>query len=293
MPRFPLHLPHGLTVRGLVLLHPLDAAIGVLVMLFFVANAWFRGGEIVLSLKGALLIMLVMFAVSVAIEVIIEALRNLRGLGTAVGFITNGPEALCLLVGLLTGDIIYGASTPLGSNVMNPLMLLGAAMAVGVPAAILSQDRALTLTTLLVSAALAIVFFALWQSPTWLWLWFGVTLAVSVVLFIKRSKEPQKATTASPAGLKPWHAIPATVLLVGAGFCLDPAVRFTAEASGAPKGLIGFFVLAALTSWPEFRSCLTLLRRGRATSAVLNITVSNLTNLWLAILGIVVFKLAG
>jgi cation:H+ antiporter len=85
--------------------------------------------------------------------------------------------------------------------------------------------------------------------------------------------------------------VPAVLVLVMAGAYLDPVVTMTAEASRAPKGLIGFVVLAALTSWPEFRSCLTLLRRGRATSAVLNITVSNVTNLWLAVIGVMVFQL--
>jgi cation:H+ antiporter len=284
-----MHLRRGLTVRGLVLLHPLDLAIAFLVLLFFVVNAWLRGGDILLATQGAVLIMLVMFAVGMAIEVVIEALRNLRGLGTAVGFITNGPEALCMLVGLLTRDIIYAASTPLGSNIMNPIMLFSAAVIVGVPGAVMRQDRILTLATLLVTAFLASIFFVL--PPSLYWLWLGVTAAASILLFLLRSKEPESPACCSPAGLRPWHALPATLLLIGAGFCLDPVVTMTAEASRAHKGVIGFFVLAALTSWPEFRSCMTLLRRGRTISAVLNITVSNLTNLWLALIGLLVFQI--
>ena len=279
----------GLVVRGLVLLHPLDMAIAVLILLFFLANAWLRNGDAVLALQGALLIVLVMFLVAMAIEVIIEALRNLRGLGTAVGFITNGPEALCLLVGLLARDIIFAASTPLGSNFMNPLMLLGAAMITGTPALVWRKDRALTVTTLLLTAGLAGVFFAL--PPSFHWPWLVVTAIVSVVFFRARSKEPKSKPGSSPGGLRPWHAVPAILLLILAGFSLDPVVSLTAEASRAHKGVIGFFVLAALTSWPEFRSCLTLLRRGRTTSAVLNITVSNLTNLWLAVTGVLIYKL--
>lgn len=284
-------LRQGLVIRGLVLLHPLDLFIAVLVLLFFLLNAWFKGGQIAGSLQGALLITLVMLVVSAAIEVIIEALRDLRGLGTAVGFITNGPEALCLLVGLLTGDLIYAASTPLGSNFMNPLLLLSAALIIGVPKAIVSQDRALTLTTLSVTAFLAGVFFLL--PPKLYWLWLAVTLAASIVLFVRRSQEAPLVKRTSTTGLRPWHALPAALLLGAAGAWLDTVVTATAEASRAPKGYIGFFVLAALTSWPEFRSCLTLLRRGQAMSAVVNITVSNLTNLWLAVVGILVFKLVG
>lgn len=289
MSRTPLVLRQGLVVRGLVILHPLDLTIAILVVAFFVVNAYFQGGQIVGSLQGAVLIMAVMLAVSVTIEVIIEALRNLRGLGTAVGFITNGPEALCVVVGLLTGDVIFAASTPLGSNFMNPLMLAVAAVVVGVPAAVLRHDRRLTLVTLTATAALAGVFFLL---PRSLYVpWLVVTTLISLLLFFRRSKEPVAEPTASPSGLRPWHAIPAVLVLVAAGAYLDPVVTLTAEASRAPKGLIGFVVLASLSSWPEFRSCLTLLRRGRATSAVLNITVSNLTNLWLAVIGVVVFQL--
>ncbi len=291
MPRTPMLGRQGLVLRGMVFVQPLDLAIAVLVVLFFLGNAWLKGGQVAGSLQGALLIMLVMFVVSAAIEVIVEALRNLRGLGTAVGFITNGPEALCLLVGLLAGDVIYAASTPLGSNFMNPIMLLSAAVIVGTPAAVVLRDRNLTLLTLVATATLAGVFFAL---PPSLYLpWAAVTLAASVVLFARRSREPQTAPSESAAGLRPWHALPAAALLVAAGYWLDPVVTMTAEASRAPKGLIGFCVLAALTSWPELRACLTLLRRQRATSAVLNITVSNLTNLWLAVAGVLVYKLAG
>ena len=115
----------------------------------------------------------------------------------------------------------------------------------------------------------------------------------SGILFWRRPADPADVPTDDGAGLPRWAALPAGVLLVAAGYWLDPVVTLTAEASHAPKGLIGFVVLAALTSWPEFRSCLTLLRRRRPVSAVLNITVSNLTNLWLAATGVIVFLFVG
>lgn len=294
MPRTGFSRRDGLTLHGVALLHPMDLAIAILVLVFFVANAWLRAGDVVESLRGALLIMLVMFVVGAAVEAIIEALRTMRGLGTAVGFITNGPEALCLVVGLLGQDIIFAASTPLGSNFMNPLMLLAAALLVGTTAAVLRQDRALTLTTVLVTAGLAGSFFLVpGASPVWYWLWLGATVPASLILFRYRSRDDEPDVQTSPSGLRPWHAVPAALLLIGAGAALDPVVTLTAEASRAPKGIIGFFVLAALTSWPEFRSCVSLLRRGKHASAVLNITVSNLTNLWLAAVGVAVYQLVG
>lgn len=277
----------GLVFRDLSLLQPLDLVLGVLVLAFFLVSALVRGGEVPGSLLGGVLIMVVMFVVGAAIEVIIESLRDIRGLGTVVGFITNGPEALCLIVGLVTGDIIFAASTPLGSNFMNPLMLLAAALITGSLSLALGDHRLSTIVTLGSTALLAGVFFLVPEGfyPVWL----AISVALSVVLFSRRPGDPGQ--DGPSAGLRRWHAVPATLLLVAAGYWLDPVVSFTAERSQAPKGAIGFFVLAALTSWPEFRSCLTLLRRRRTTSAVLNITVSNITNLWLASAGVLVHLL--
>jgi len=285
----PPRRPRGLVIRGMVLLQPLDLVIGSLVVAFFVVSALISGGDVPRSVGGAVLIMLVMFTVGASIEVIIESLRSMPGLGTAVGFITNGPEALCLLVGLITGDIIFAASTPLGSNFMNPLMLLAAGMVASSVAVTFSRHRGFTAATLVISAIFAGGFFAIPES--WFVGWLVAVLVVSLPLFRWRPGDPAQASEDEGAGLQRWHAIPATFLLIAAGYWLDPVVSLTADASHAPKGLIGFVVLAALTSWPEFRSCLTLLRRRRPVSAVLNITVSNLTNLWLAGIGVVVHLL--
>lgn len=277
----------GLALRGLVLLQPLDVVIGLLVLAFFVVSALVGGGDIPRSVGGALLIMVVMFAVGASIEVIIDALRDLRGLGTAIGFITNGPEMLCMVVGLIGGDIIFAASTPLGSNFMNPLLLIAAAVIVGSLGAVFGNSWRLTVFTLVATAAVAAAFFFIPDSGR-LW-WVIGTVVLSVALFLRRPGDPADLTTTD--GMPRWTIVPAAILLLGAGYWLDPVVTFTAEASHAPKGLIGFFVLAALTSWPEFRSCLTLLRRGRPNSAVLNITVSNITNLWLAAVGVSIYLL--
>lgn len=284
------HSPRrGLTIRGLVLLHPLDIIISLLVLAFFVGSALVSDGDIPRSMGGGVLIMLVMFAVGASIEVIIDALRDLPGLGTAVGFITNGPEMLVLVVGLVAGDVVFAASTPLGSNFMNPVLLLAAAVATGTFLTTLKHRWRFTWVTVVATASLAAGFFAL---PERLYLvWLVAVLVISIGLFLRRPGDPPQPSDVE--GLPRWSLLPALALLVVAGYWLDPVVNFTAKASHAPKGLIGFLVLAALTSWPEFRSCLSLLRRGRTNSAVLNITVSNITNLWLAALGVAVYLAVG
>jgi cation:H+ antiporter len=87
--------------------------------------------------------------------------------------------------------------------------------------------------------------------------------------------------------------IPAIMLLVAAGYFLDPLVSFTAAESKLPEGIIGFLVLSFLSSWPEFRSSIALIQRDRLRSAFVNIYISNITNLWLAIAGTIIFLLMG
>jgi cation:H+ antiporter len=48
-------------------------------------------------------------------------------------------------------------------------------------------------------------------------------------------------------------------------------------------------VLSTLTSWPEFKSVLWLLKRKKNLDAFINILVSNITNLWLAIIWIIIW----
>ena len=81
------------------------------------------------------------------------------------------------------------------------------------------------------------------------------------------------------------------MVLILVGYILDPVVSFSAEHSHTPKGVIGFFVLATLTSRPKFKSTLALLRREKTLAAILNITVSNITNIWLAVTGVFVHLL--
>ncbi len=75
-------------------------------------------GNFLASSGAALRVVLVMVVIGISIEVIIESLKGVKGLGTITGFITNGPELVCLIVGLVAGDILFAASTPLGSNFM-------------------------------------------------------------------------------------------------------------------------------------------------------------------------------
>ncbi len=258
-------------------------------LVFFCGSALLFGGDLNLAFIGASGVIFEMVLIALAIEIIIECLKKTKGIGTITGFITNGPEAVCLLVGLIAGDIIFAASTPLGSNFMNPILLIIAALICRQFLQTFSTNRLYTIITLLTTALLAASFFIL---PARLYpVWLLLVLFISFPLFFLRPGE-QGVREEEDYSFKPslW-LVPAIFVLTGAGYFLDPVVSFAATHSHAPKGVIGFVVLATLTSWPEFKSCLILLKRGNRLAAILNITVSNITNLWLAAIGIAAFLL--
>lgn len=269
----------------------LDFIAWSLVLCFFGGSSLLSGGNTLFAFAGAFGIIVEMMLIGFAIEVIIECLKNTRGIGTLTGFITNGPEAVCLIVGLAVGDIIFAASTPLGSNFMNPILLIAAAVICRRVGKTFSTHKLYTLITITATAVSAGSFFLL--SPPHYGVWLLTCTVITTVLFFLRPKEHQSAEE-EPFLFKPgrWF-IPAIVVLTLSGYYLDPVVSFAAVHSHAPKGVIGFVVLATLTSWPEFKSCLSLLNRGKYLAAILNITVSNITNIWLAAVGIASYLLLG
>lgn len=265
----------------------LDLIAWTLVFVFFIGSALLFDGNILLATVGATGIIVEMLCIGLAIEIIIECLKNNKAIGTLTGFITNGPEAVCLLVGLVVGDIIFAASTPLGSNFMNPLLLLAAAVLCRRLAETFTSKKFYTAVAIICTASFAGLFFLL-ESDQYVY-WLLACIPTTLLLFFIRPKEAGLLHMEDYSFKPDFWFIPAIVILTVSGYYLDPIVSFAAVHSHAPKGVIGFVVLATLTSWPEFKSCLALLSRGRALAAILNITVSNITNIWLAAIGIVTY----
>lgn len=269
----------------------LDLLVWVLVFSFFCGSALIFDGNLQFSFIGAAGIIMEMVLIGMAIELIIECLKKTKGIGTITGFITNGPEAICLLVGLVAGDIIFAASTPLGSNFMNPVLLIIAAIVCRQLYNTATTRTGYVVPTVIGTASFAGAFFIL---PTDYYLYWVLGATVfSITLFFLRPEE-QEADMVEDFHVNPrvW-LLPAIVILTLAGYFLDGVVTFAAESSHAPKGVIGFIVLATLTSWPEFKSCLSLLARRKHLAAVLNITVSNITNIWLAAIGVATYLFLG
>ncbi len=264
----------------------IDMICWILVVVFFCACAVLFNGDLNLSFIAAGGVVLVMIMIGLSIEVIIETLKKVRGLGTITGFITNGPELVCLVVGLVVGDVLFAASTPLGSNFMNPVLLISAALVCRVFSKAMKTNWQYSLTCIVLTAGLAVSFYTI--SMTHHIYWMAAGLVITGILFFKRPPETAEQSLEDVV-IARWSIIPAVIVLISAGYFLDPVVSFASEQSHAPKGVIGFFVLATLSSWPEFKSCLALLSRGKYLAAVLNITVSNITNIWLAIAGVATY----
>jgi cation:H+ antiporter len=119
--------------------------------------------------------------------------------------------------------------------------------------------------------------------------WVIAALVSTLILFFLRPGEPLPDGKGKTIIKSKFWLIPAAAVLTLAGYFLDPVVSFAAEHSHAPKGVIGFIILSTLTSWPEFKSSISLLNRNKPSAAILNITVSNITNIWLAVAGISVY----
>ncbi len=265
----------------------LDLAAWALVLIFFIGSALLFAGNILLAAVGAVGIIVDMLFIGLAIEIIIESLKNNKSIGTLTGFITNGPEAVCLLVGLVVGDIIFAASTPLGSNFINPILLSIATVICRQVIKTFAIHRGYTLVTISCTALFAGGFFLL--DPAHYIYWLIACIPVTLILFFLRPKEEALPEREEHSFKPAYWLMPSVLILTISGYCLDPIVSFAAHHSHAPKGVIGFIVLATLTSWPEFKSCLVLLNRGKPLAAILNITVSNITNIWLAAIGIATF----
>jgi len=265
----------------------LDMIVWVLVLLFFCGCSLLFNGDLQQSFIGASGIIVEMMIIGLSIEIIIESIRHIKGIGTVTGFITNGPEALCLIVGLVAGDVLFAASTPLGSNFMNPVLLVIAAVICGKTVQTAKTKPLYKTVTLLSTASLAVIFYILDQQTFKYWL-IGALLITIPLFFMRPSEGEEESDDMYHEGARRW-LIPAIFMLLVAGYFLDPVVSFAALHSKAPKGVIGFLVLATLTSWPEFKSCLALLSRNKPLAAILNITISNITNIWLAAGGVAYF----
>lgn len=267
----------------------LDVIVWVIVLLFFGVSAVVFNGDPQQTLLGSAGIVGLMLLVSHSINLIIQVLQTHPKLGELTGYITNGPEALVMLVGLINAKLGFAMGVPLGSNFANPVLWFVAMVVTATLATLAQVSKKRVAVILLITMALAASFFQL-TSPTMMWAWVVIALTLSIGCYLNRGSEGELSEDIGEA-ISIKFLLPAVLLLVVAGYFLDPIVTLTAASSRVPEGIISFAVLSFITSWPEFRSAAALLKQKQPQAAVMNILVSNITNLWLAISGTAIYLL--
>ena len=262
----------------------------LLVIAFFGISATLNERDLATAFIGAIGIIALMFLIGLSVEIIIETIKHLKGIGTITGLLTNFPEALVVIVGLLNNDILFANSTPLGSNFVNPLVFIAAALILRSLQTVLKVHPGYLIITLVLTLGLASSFFLIDAHlyPYWL----GFLIIVTLILFYKRPAEIDNDEEMTEHISRFWF-FPSTLVLIIAGYFLDPVVAFASDASSAPKGLIGFAVLSFLSSWPEFKTIFSLINRQKHSAGILNTLVSNIINLWLAGAGVILYWIFG
>jgi cation:H+ antiporter len=273
--------------KSIIGLDRYDVISWIIVILFFLTSSLIFHGNTTNSLLGASGIIVLMLIISISITILLDIMKNYPKVGEIAGYITNGPEALCLIVGLVHSKIVFAVSVPLGSNFANSILLIFAGIIAGRFSKVISTEWKRTWSTILLTMMMAGGFF--WKSSTLFRLeWVIVSLILSIVLYIIKPDEYNYGKEKDGVTSRYWM-IPAILSLIAAGYFLDPLVSFTAKNSLVPEGLIGFVALSFMTSWPEFRSTLSLITMQKFRSAIIHIVVSNITNLWLAITGTIIY----
>ena len=268
-------------------LQKLDFIIWGITLIFFVGSAFIMWWDIHESFSWASWIIVLMFLIWFSIELILSALKNVSWLWKITWFITNWPEALVLVVWLISWNILFAASTPLGSNVMNPVLLFIALLITWFLFKLQKFTYKIFFTiSFIITAFFAVLFFQIPENYYIYWLIFS--FIASIYLFTRKFEHEEKIKESNEKVSKLYLPLWLVILII-TWYFLDPVVSFTAEASKAPKWLIWFLVLSTLTSWPEFKSVLALLKRKKIQDAFINILVSNITNLWLAIIWIIIW----
>jgi len=214
-------------------LQKLDFVIWGITLIFFIGSAFFLGWNINESFSWASWIIVLMFLIWFSIELILSALKNVKWVWKITWFITNWPEALVLIVGLISWNILFAASTPLGSNVMNPILLFTALIITWILFKLKEfQYKKFFTISFIITSILAVLFFKI--SENYYLYWLITSFIVSVYLFTRKfehNEENQEITEkVSKLYLPLW-----LVILLISWYFLDPVVNFTAESSKAPK----------------------------------------------------------
>ena len=205
---------------------------------------------------------------------------------TVVGFGTSMPEFSVSLMAALRGSGGLSLGNAVGSNIMNLLLVLGAA-AILVPIQVVGKRRLLyrDLAFGLVPAVVLVAFClkGFIGRPTALLLLaiFAVFLATAVVQTRKHSSEPAVVTGTLPRHLA--LTVVGIAVLIGGSEMLVVGGVDLARRFGISEALVGLTVVAFGTSLPELATSVVAVLKGQSEIGVGNVLGSNVFNLGLVV----------
>jgi len=205
---------------------------------------------------------------------------------TVVGFGTSMPEFSVSLMAALRGSGGLSLGNAVGSNIMNLLLVLGAA-AILVPIQVVGKRRLLyrDLAFGLVPAVVLVVFSlnGFISRPTALLLLaiFMVFLVTAVAQTRKHSSEPAVVTGTLPRQFA--LTIVGIAVLIGGSELLVIGGVDLARRFGVSEALVGLTVVAFGTSLPELATSVVAVLKGQSEIGVGNVLGSNVFNLGLVV----------
>ena len=205
---------------------------------------------------------------------------------TVVGFGTSMPEFSVSLMAALRGSGGLSLGNAVGSNIMNLLLVLGAA-AILVPIQVIGRRR-LLYRDLAFGLAPAMVLIAFCLNgfigrPTALLLLaiFTVFMVTAIIQARKRSSEPAVVTGTLPRHLA--LTVVGIAVLIGGSEMLVIGGVDLARRFGVSEALVGLTVVAFGTSLPELATSVVAVLKGQAEIGVGNVLGSNVFNLGLVV----------
>ena len=205
---------------------------------------------------------------------------------TVVGFGTSMPEFSVSLIAALRGSGGLSVGNAVGSNIMNLLLVLGAA-AVLAPVHVVGGKRTLRrdLVFGLVPAVVLLVF--AWDGLIERWV--AVVLLVIFALFIgvclghaRRDSTTPTVVTGHPFRHLALTVLGIVVLVAGSELMVDGGIDL-AHRFGVSDAVIGLTLVAFGTSLPELATSVAAALKGQAELSVGNVLGSNIFNLGLVV----------
>jgi cation:H+ antiporter len=205
---------------------------------------------------------------------------------TVVGFGTSMPEFSVSLMAAMRGSGGLSLGNAVGSNIMNLLLVLGAA-AILVPIHVvgkrrlLYRDLAFGLVPAMVLVAFSMKGFISRPTALLLLAIFTVFIVTAVVQTRKHSSEPAVVT-----GTLPRHfalTVVGIAILIGGSEMLVIGGVDLARRFGISEALVGLTVVAFGTSLPELATSVVAVLKGQSEIGVGNVLGSNVFNLGLVV----------